>query len=135
MQLLSYRDSSPTSVLEVKTFFTGSSTQEGRNHKSLSLAPSQLGEGRRKKNTGAQDQNPLFPQYKHWEPDTKWERTHLNLPIRRRWENISPPAMYSITMYRFELSCDQGAETILEVMASGPHLHPCRVQATTALLI
>ena len=32
-------------------------------------------------------------------------RAHLNLPIRRRYENISPPGTYSMTMYKFELSC------------------------------
>ena len=30
--------------------------------------------------------------------------THLNLPIRLRCENISPPGTNSKTMYKFELS-------------------------------
>lgn len=29
---------------------------------------------------------------------------HLNLPIRLKCENISPPGTYSITMYKLELS-------------------------------
>lgn len=36
---------------------------------------------------------------------------YLNLPIRRKWENISPPATYSMTMYKFELSCGRQRES------------------------
>ena len=32
---------------------------------------------------------------------------HLNLPIRLRCENISPPGTYSITMYKLELSWER----------------------------
>ncbi len=31
---------------------------------------------------------------------------HLKRPIRLRWENISPPGTNSMTMYRYELSCE-----------------------------
>lgn len=45
-------------------------------------------------------------------------RAHLNLPIRRRCENISPPGTYSMTMYKFELSC--GKQQVIRVLLPKP---------------
>lgn len=32
-------------------------------------------------------------------------QSYLNRPVFLKWENISPPGIYSSTMYRLELSC------------------------------
>ena len=45
-------------------------------------------------------------------------RAHLNLPIRRRCENISPPGTYSMTMYKFELSC--GKHQVIRALLPKP---------------
>jgi hypothetical protein len=48
--------------------------------------------------------------------------THLNLPIRRKWENISPPGTYSMTMYKFVLSCGRQRRSRPSSLSPGPQL-------------